>query len=207
MFAHRELHRPATSPEETRQRILQATRELFAKKGRRGTTTREIAERAGVNEATLFRHFGNKEALSLACAQYFCGTVELQGLIATLSGNLEVDLRTIAQALIGRLESVRDLILMSLAEEDEDGTHVGDQAWRAPAAIHSVVTEYLTTWTERGELKGDPRVLARYFMGSIFAHVIGRKKMPLDELQLTQEQYLTFLVDAFLHGVRSKFEQ
>ncbi|MEO7039366.1 MAG: helix-turn-helix domain-containing protein, partial [Candidatus Elarobacter sp.] len=46
--------------EDTRTRILAAARELFERNGTRGTTTREVAERAGVNEATLFRHFGSK---------------------------------------------------------------------------------------------------------------------------------------------------
>jgi AcrR family transcriptional regulator len=50
------------SPEDTRSRILAAAREIFALKGTRGTTTREVADRAGVNEATLFRHFGTKQA-------------------------------------------------------------------------------------------------------------------------------------------------
>ncbi|HMD02881.1 MAG TPA: helix-turn-helix domain-containing protein, partial [Candidatus Baltobacteraceae bacterium] len=47
----------------TRLRILAATRDLYARNGSRGTTTREVAERAGVNEATLFRHFGTKGQL------------------------------------------------------------------------------------------------------------------------------------------------
>ena len=53
----------SASPEETRERILVATREVIGRKGKRGATTREIAEVAGVNEATLFRHFGTKESL------------------------------------------------------------------------------------------------------------------------------------------------
>ena len=59
----------SASPEETRERILTATREIIGRKGKRGATTREIADVAGVNEATLFRHFGTKEALLVACAQ------------------------------------------------------------------------------------------------------------------------------------------
>jgi AcrR family transcriptional regulator len=46
-----------------RQQILEVASGLFARKGYQGTTTREIAEEAGVNEALLFRHFPSKENL------------------------------------------------------------------------------------------------------------------------------------------------
>ncbi len=57
-----------------RERILRAATELYAETGFRGTTTRQIAQRAGVNEVTLFRHFGSKtallhEAIRCACAR------------------------------------------------------------------------------------------------------------------------------------------
>lgn len=47
----------------TREKILHAALTLFGEKGFAGTSTREIAECAGVNHITLFRHFGNKENL------------------------------------------------------------------------------------------------------------------------------------------------
>jgi AcrR family transcriptional regulator len=47
----------------TKHDLLGVTARLFAEHGWRGTTTRRIAEAAGVNEVTLFRHFGWKEAL------------------------------------------------------------------------------------------------------------------------------------------------
>ncbi|GEL17120.1 TetR/AcrR family transcriptional regulator [Pseudonocardia asaccharolytica] len=47
----------------TRQALLAAASELFATVGYDATTVRAIADRAGVNQALLFRHFGNKEAL------------------------------------------------------------------------------------------------------------------------------------------------
>jgi AcrR family transcriptional regulator len=43
--------------------LLDAARELFARQDYRGTTTREIAEAAGVAEHLLFRNFGSKAAL------------------------------------------------------------------------------------------------------------------------------------------------
>src|SRR5579864_6099665 len=46
-----------------RQDILKAAVDLFAKKGFRGTTTRDLAAHAEVNEAIIFRHFKTKEEL------------------------------------------------------------------------------------------------------------------------------------------------
>src|SRR5262245_58183051 len=46
-----------------RQDILRAAVDLFAKKGFRGTTTRDLAAQAEVNEAIIFRHFNTKEEL------------------------------------------------------------------------------------------------------------------------------------------------
>lgn len=53
----------------TRQRLTQAALELFLDQGVGATTTRQIADRAGVNEVTLFRNFGNKYGLLLAMLQ------------------------------------------------------------------------------------------------------------------------------------------
>src|SRR5438045_1221934 len=49
--------------DERRQRIVDAAIPLFARKGFGGTTTRELAEAAGISEALLFRHFPSKELL------------------------------------------------------------------------------------------------------------------------------------------------
>jgi AcrR family transcriptional regulator len=53
--------------------IVKAVRHTFAEKGFHGTTTRELADVAGVSEALLFKHFPNKEALyaamQVSCSQ------------------------------------------------------------------------------------------------------------------------------------------
>jgi AcrR family transcriptional regulator len=51
---------------ERRQAIVEAVKGLFARKGFDGTTTRELAEAAGVSEALLYRHFPSKESLYAA---------------------------------------------------------------------------------------------------------------------------------------------
>src|SRR5688500_20275735 len=46
-----------------RERLLDAAARVYAETGVRGATTRRIAHEAGVNEVTLFRHFGSKDTL------------------------------------------------------------------------------------------------------------------------------------------------
>jgi AcrR family transcriptional regulator len=54
-----------------RESILKAARRVFAENGFRGTTTRALAEAAGVSEALLFQHFPSKEALFAAMQATF----------------------------------------------------------------------------------------------------------------------------------------
>ena len=46
-----------------RQEIIASAMELFARKGFRGTTTRDLATHAEINEAIIFRYFKTQEEL------------------------------------------------------------------------------------------------------------------------------------------------
>lgn len=58
MIGRHQASKPGTA-----ERILAAARRAFGEHGYRATTTRAIAELAGVAEPTVFRHFGSKELL------------------------------------------------------------------------------------------------------------------------------------------------
>ena len=62
-----ELKQRALSQAETRQRIVDATVELHAALGPARTTISAIAERAGVQRLTVYRHFPDDRALFTAC--------------------------------------------------------------------------------------------------------------------------------------------
>lgn len=55
--------RKRISSEDRRDQIINIAAQLFSQKGFNGTTTKEIAEHAGVSEAIIFRHFQNKQEL------------------------------------------------------------------------------------------------------------------------------------------------
>src|SRR5690606_28715789 len=60
VLARRPVRRPSAV---VRGLLLDSARRLFAARGYAGASTREIAADAGVNEALIFRHFGNKVGL------------------------------------------------------------------------------------------------------------------------------------------------
>jgi AcrR family transcriptional regulator len=55
------------SAAERRQAVLDTASAVFAKSSYRGATTAEIARAAGITEPILYRHFGSKRDLYLAC--------------------------------------------------------------------------------------------------------------------------------------------
>jgi AcrR family transcriptional regulator len=54
------------SRQERREQLIQTALQIFSQKGFRGTTTKEIAQAAGINEALVFHHFTNKDELYAA---------------------------------------------------------------------------------------------------------------------------------------------
>lgn len=52
--------------DERREQICRIAMHMFSERGFSGTTTREIASAAGVSEATVFKHFANKDELYTA---------------------------------------------------------------------------------------------------------------------------------------------
>lgn len=61
----------AESREETRQRIVEAAVDLHQEIGPRATTVSAIAERAGVQRLTVYRHFPDEAAVIRACSSHW----------------------------------------------------------------------------------------------------------------------------------------
>src|SRR6266567_1003721 len=66
-----QLKQRARRQEETRQRIIDAAVELHTTVGLAQSTLSAVAERAGVERLTLYRHFPNEYELLVACSQHY----------------------------------------------------------------------------------------------------------------------------------------
>ncbi len=188
-----------------RQRILHAAARVYAQHGWRGATTRRIAEEAGVNEVTLFRQFGSKDAL-LDLMMRECSRVEQDAAFPTEPVDPEQELLdwvTVHHtALVGMRAIVRQM--MSDAEERPDAANC---ATHGPSAAMAQVREYVVKlrrhgWiTESGEVSpAEVRAAATMLMGAVFADGMNRDMMPMMFTQPVPETLRAY-VRIFLRGV------
>ena len=74
--------RRAEAEQETRQRITQAAVELHGSVGPARTTISAVADRAGVQRATVYRHFPDEESLFAACSGHWAAANPLPDPVA-----------------------------------------------------------------------------------------------------------------------------
>lgn len=92
-------------PSVTRERLIEAALRVYARDGLSRATTRVIAEEAGVNEVTLFRHFQNKEGLLSEAMRHFVESMGNQdiGEEEAWTSNLKENLRRFATGLYDKM--------------------------------------------------------------------------------------------------------
>jgi len=160
----------------TDDRILDAAEELFAAHGFGGTTTRGLAQRAGVNEVTLFRRFGSKAGVLAALGGRVAG--QSAGLTSVdLPAGIDLDeaLERLARAeILGarRFGTLTLRLVMEAAGQAEVAEALGAGTGRNRAAV----AEFLAERQGRGQLRADvpAELLAEAFFSLTSGLVLGR---------------------------------
>ncbi|HQW65499.1 MAG: helix-turn-helix domain-containing protein [Gemmatimonadales bacterium] len=185
---------------DTRDALLAVTGRLFAEHGWRGTTTRRIAEEAGVNEVTLFRHFGSKELLLRAAIER-AASVGPVGALPEIPGSVRDDLLAWAQAVHAHVLSQRKMIRTALAEFEEHPEVAPVSCEGAMVAMAQMVS-YLTQARERGLIANEGSLVGAtvMLMNAIFMDGITRDVVPSCS-EMTSEQAVECFVDLMLRAL------
>jgi AcrR family transcriptional regulator len=179
-----------------RDQLLDAAAQVYAEAGYRGATTRRIAAAAGVNEVTLFRQFGSKDALMReAIAQ------RRQGPVTPLPEEPEQPLREVTDFARAHLEQMRErrsLIRTCMGEFEEHPEIVAPVDSPVIGAAEELA-EYLRRLRQRNiaTTRFDETVAATMLMGVLFADAMGRDIMrgmfPRDPEHTLREYVRIFL--------------
>jgi AcrR family transcriptional regulator len=161
-----------TSPSETHRRILEAAVEIGSKAGYARATTKAIAEAAGVNEITLFRHFGSKANLFSAAIDQYGGPALAPAIEAQLSGDFRQDLTIFGELFIKILLERKELLRLMLCES----AHIPEVRTvlaRNPREFRTMLARYLRSQMEAGVIKDQhAEAMAQAFLGMFFAYAI-----------------------------------
>ena len=162
--------------ENRREQILNVAMSLFARQGFEGTTTRQIAEMARVNEAIIFRHFPTKEDLYWAIIRRKCnqdGRVQLiEERIAAGGTDLEIFSSIAAQMLARNRsdENITRLLLFTALERHE----LSQEFFRNfVSQQYEALAGYIERRVKQGAFRDiDPTLAARGFLGMVVYHYL-----------------------------------
>jgi len=185
------------------ERLLAAAAAVYSRFGATGATTRRIAAEASVNEVTLFRHFGSKEALLEAAAQAVLRTVVQSPehaaqpvLLPSAPEHPHAELSRWCTHHIAQLQEVRGLLQHAFAEGAEGQALCNPHL--AFLAMHDALQQYVRALREHGHVVREAQVpTAIAMLVSVLAtDGMGRHRMErlLPAAAAAAEQYAsTFL--------------
>jgi AcrR family transcriptional regulator len=163
---------------DAREQLLQAAVKVYGTAGTRGATTRRIAREAGVNEITLFRHFGSKEALLRDAIQIIYDRHVLERLPQD-PVDPEVELTEWCRLHHQFLIRIRSMLRISMAEFAEQPEHMR-QACKLPLRVSNELHEYLIRLRAKGLAHGtwSARAATALLMGAVLQDAMERDIMP-----------------------------
>jgi len=190
-----------------RQEILDAAMALFAKRGFRGTTTRDLAAHAEVNEAIIFRHFSSKEELYRAILeekmrQGQSSKVEELALLAKSGDDVQF-LEAFGHAFLERHERdttfMRLLLFSALEGHELSDMFLNSMPERDPIAA------YIQNRIENGVFKPvDPNLAARVLVGMFFTFIQWQEIFGLKKKRsFDRNEVVRTFVSIFLTGMKT----
>ena len=172
-------------------RIVEAAAQLFAHNGFKGTTTREIAQLASLNEATLFRYFPRKPELFWAAVESHVARVKLARDTQTSLASDDAP-AIVVPLLVGFLldnlnhqPQLRRLLHVAAFELPESDKMIREHL----GPIFDMVCAYFKRCAEKGTMRNvEPSLATLGLMGAITAHQGWSKLFTGREAPYTDDQ-------------------
>jgi len=193
------------SSAERRQQIANAAAALFAKHGFAGVTTHEIAKRARVNEAIIFRHFPTKRALY---TEIINQKIEVATHIFAPERIAEGDdaevLRSVTTFIIERSREDTTFLRLMLYSALEDNELADLFFAKRMGLLVDFMLEFVKRRVRNGHFRRiEPRTAVRAFLGMIFHYILMEELYDVPEgMRVSSETVVDQFVDIFLNGVK-----
>jgi AcrR family transcriptional regulator len=167
-----------------RAKLVAAAARVYGEFGFRGATTRRIADQAGVNEITIFRQFGSKEALINEAVRTHAVRPPFPNL-PLVPADPRSELTEWADVVRAHMSDARSLVRRMMSEMEERpvvAPCIGEGPMRAASQLHAYVGRlsthgFLPADSETGA-GPDISAATSMLMSALFADAMGRDLMP-----------------------------
>lgn len=195
--------------EDRKLQILRVAVTLFSQKGFGGTTTKEIAQAAGVSEAMVFRHYATKQELYSAILDHkACSGDSMNPEEMVAEALKQKDDRAVFQQLaLGALEhhecdpEFQRLLLHSALEGHELANMFFEKFVRR---VYELLGSYITERQRDGAMvKLDPAIVVRAFIGMIIHHSLNNNLWDPQRrlLDISNAEAAKQFADILLNGI------
>jgi AcrR family transcriptional regulator len=185
--------------------LIAAATSLFAARGFRGTTTKEIAKAAGVSEALLFKHFPTKRALYAAILAEKANLTALVEAIEDVARKRD-DERVFSLVASYRIRPGADpMMLRLLLFSGLEGHELADMFFsKQHRVINDYLAGYIKTRIQEGAFRPvDPLLAARAFIGMVVHHRL-LHEIYHQPMHRSHEETVSTYVELFLTGLVKK---
>ena len=207
---HALLEALEVTPEpDARERILESAVDAVSARGLAGLSMDELAERAEVSRATLYRLFPGRSALMLGLVEAYSPLEPVARLLATRSGDPpEVLMPEVARTAYRSAANRTGLVRMLFFEVSALSPQTEEVANQALGRVVGLVVAYIASQMAAGRLRSmHPLLALQAFIGPILFHILTR---PLAErilhLEVDGETAVTQLAEAWLRAMAPEEE-
>ncbi|MGJ3248429.1 MAG: TetR family transcriptional regulator [Elainellaceae cyanobacterium] len=198
----------SAQPTSTRQRLIQSALELFVSQGVSSTTTRQIANLAGVNEVTLFRNFGNKYGLFLAVIEEsptFTNLAEVLIQRIHVSGDANQMLKEYARSCLTMLDRMPEFVRSVIGEADQYPPENRQAIGRGLTEANRRVAKFLVDVIQQEHLAPhlDPETVASLLNAILLGYAIIEFTSDSHQLWSNRDEFLDQVVHLFSNGAFS----
>jgi AcrR family transcriptional regulator len=197
-----------TSSSEMRGKILKTAIRLFAQNGFRGTTTKEIALAAGVNEVTIFRHFASKQEVYAAILEHKSNELVVKNWVTELEPFAERSddyglFLFVAREILTHYQRDPDFLCLKLYSSLEGHELAKQYRERQICPLFRFLHRYIVKRQGEGVFHDyPPDIAVQSFLGSVYNHVIASHFREVDFIKLSVEATAKAFVEIFLSGMR-----
>ncbi len=190
---------------DTESKILDAALELFSEKGFKATTTKIIAEKAEVNEVTIFRYYGSKEKLFFAVVdRVTIDRMDVLQMELEPSENMADELAMIGSFMAKSMVEKASFFRLMVLEIDRY-PELWERIGTVPMGAIAMLGQYFERAKEKGLVRKDvdTEVMAVSFFSFIFRILVANAFLGDDLFMKTdRDDGMRQFAEIFVNGVR-----